>query len=425
MVSEEHPHAIIERVVREEWGRVLSILVAQLQDFQLAEDALQDALVSALKQWTPDAGGIPDNPCGWLLRVAKRRMIDQVRRRENFRSKEEQIVASMESADNDPAEMYDQDDAVPDERLRLIFTCCHPALAQEVRVALTLQTLGGLKTAEVARAFVVPESTMAQRLVRAKKKIKTARIPYTVPDAGQLEERAASVLEVLYLIFNEGYAASAGEGGVRADLCDEAIRLAQIFVAIMPGNAESKGLLALMLLHHARSPARADAVSMLVLLEDQDRDLWNRGMIDQGLLILEKALAEKTPGPYQIQAAISALHARSPDHQSTDWQQIYFLYGRLYEWNRSPVVRLNAIVALSYAGGPEAALVALNEVRHDGRLQSYLPLHATEADLHRRVGDKPNAIAAYRRALALAEDGQQRAFLEQRLSDLAGDSDFA
>ena len=404
--------AIIERIVREEWGQVLSILVAQLRDIQLAEDALQDALVLALERWP---AGIPDNPCGWLLQVAKRKMIDQVRRRESLRGKQDAILASLKT--DAEAEMPEPN-SIPDERLRLIFTCCHPALAEEARVALTLQTLGGLTTPEIARAFLISEPTMAQRLVRVKRKIKTARIPYEVPDSEHLGDRQASVLAVVYLIFNEGYSASSGENPIRADLCDEAIRLARMLVGLMPRDAETKGLLALMLLHHSRSDARIGAGGEFVRLQDQNRGSWDRDKINMGLVILEDALAGQSPGPYQLQAAISALHAQAPDHESTDWRQIYQLYERLHALHPSPVIRLNAIVALSYAEGPEVALQALAELRGKPKLQNYLPLHAAEADFQRRIGNSARAIAAYERAIAVAGNESERAFFQKQIQQL-------
>ncbi len=421
MPEEEHPHTIIERIVREEWGRVLSILVSKLHDFQLAEDALQDALIHALKRWRPDADGIPNHPSAWLLKVAQRRMIDQLRRRENLRSKEAQIIANLESdADsNASSAMNERDDTFPDERLRLIFTCCHPALAEEARVALTLQTLGGLRTPEVARAFLVPEPTMAQRLVRAKRKIKSARIPYEIPKPDQLGDRFASVLAVIYFIFNEGYSASSGEESVRRDLCNEAIRLGRLLVQLAPEHAEAKGLLALMLLHHARTAARVDSEGSLVTLEHQDRARWDRDLIGQGLVILEDALTHQSPGPFQIQAAISAIHAEAPNHEATDWRQIYMLYQKLYEWQPTPVVQINAIVALSFAGGPEAALDALEEIRHHPQLRDYLPLHATEADLCRRLGDFDRASTAYELSLKLAGNEKERRFFRTRLDEIS------
>lgn len=416
----ENPHTIIEAVVREEWGRALSILVGQVGDFELAEDALQDALIAALDQWSDTQRGIPDNPCSWLIAVAKRKMIDQVRRRENFRKKEEEIVATYKANSPEYEDPHSPDDhqPIPDERLRLIFTCCHPAIGEDARVALTLQTLGGLKTPEVARAFLVPEATMAQRLVRAKRKIKVARIPYEIPNADQLPERLSSVLGTIYLIFNEGYSASSGEDPVRTDLCEEAIRLARILVTVAPAHPEAKGLLALMLLHHSRSKARVDKDGNLKTLEDQNRSLWRQDLIDQGLVILEEALKGKSPGPYQLQAAISALHAEAPEYAATDWQQIYLLYQRLYQIQPSPIVRLNSIVALSFAGGPEAAIEALQEIREESKLQNYLPLHASEADFFRRAGRKKEAAIAYRRSIKLAGGRAEKKFLKQRLGEV-------
>jgi len=415
MVSGESPHAVIENVVREEWGRVLSILVARIGDFELAEDALQDAVIAAVDQWGRPDAEIPGNPCGWLLTVAKRKMIDQVRRRENFRRKEEEIVTSIEI---DAAEENSADQVIPDERLRLIFTCCHPAIGEDARVALALQTLGGLKTPEVARAFLVPEATMAQRLVRAKRKIKVARIPYEVPEPEHLPERMESVLATIYFIFNEGYSATQNAETVRVDLCEEAIRLGRILVTVAPEDPEVKGLLALMLLHHSRSSARKDGRGKLVTLENQDRSLWDRDLISQGTLILEEALTKKPTGIYQLQAAISALHAEAEDHESTDWRQIYVIYGELHNLHPTPVVRLNAIVALSFAGGPDAALEALAEIRDAPELQSYLPFHATEADLLRRAGMNKEAAAAYRRAINLANNSPEREFLRARLDEV-------
>ncbi len=420
MVSGEHPHVIIEDVIREEWGRVLSVLVGQIRDFELAEDSLQDALIVALEQWGEAATGIPEDPSAWLLKVARRKMIDQVRRRENIRRKQDEIVAAIESNFQLPPDPSgaDEEFAIPDERLRLIFTCCHPALSEEARVGLTLQTLGGLKTPEIAKSFLIPEATMAQRLVRAKRKIKVARIPYEIPEAEDLPERLSSVLATIYLIFNEGYSASSGDDSVRSDLCEEAIRLGRILVTVAPEHAEAKGLLALMLLHHSRSAARIDSDGNLIILEDQDRGLWNRELIGQGVIILEEGLAHQTPGPYQLQAAISALHAEAANHASTDWQQIYLLYQALLRLQPDPVVRLNALVSLSYAGGPDAALDALAEIRDEPQLQNYLPFHATEADFLRRVGKGKEAVAAYQRALELAGNAPERAFLEGRLREV-------
>ena len=406
-----------DAIFREEWGRVLASLVRSIRDIELAEDALQEAVVVALQTWT-QPGALPDHPARWLYQVARRRMIDVIRRRESLRHKTPDIVTTMQDNHDDAEHASRGDDEIPDERLRLMFTCCHPALSEDAQTALTLQTLGGLKTPEIARAFLVPEATMAQRLVRAKRKIKVARIPYDVPRTDQLAERIDGVLSTLYLIFNEGYLTSHHNLPLRTELCDEAIRLARILVRLVPDHAEAKGLLALLLLHHARSPARLDADGHLVTLEDQDRGRWNAAFISQGTLILDEALVGKTPGPFQLQAAISALHATAPDHASTDWSQIHRLYQRLHALQPSPVVQLNAIVALSFAEGPAVALRALTSLRHEPSLQSYLPLHATIADLHRRVGDKVTAATAYRRALALADNDAQRQFFTRRIQEL-------
>lgn len=405
---------LIERLVREEWGRVLAILVSKLRDVQLAEDALQDALIAAHQQWNADA--LPANPSAWLLRVAQRKMIDQIRRRETFRDKQDSIIASLEES----ADLMDDDEAIPDERLRLICTCCHPALAEESRVALTLQTLGGLTTPEVARAFLVSEPTMAQRLVRAKRKIRLAGIPYEVPGPEALPERIVSVSEVIYLIFNEGYSASSGSDSVRVDLCREAVRLGRMLLSLAPAMAELQGLLALMLLHASRIPARSNSAARLIPLDEQDRSLWDQKLIAEGTQLLDDAMGLKQVGPYQIQAAISALHAAASDFETTDWKQIWLLYQRLNELQPSPVVALNGIVALSYAGGPDAALAALERLRSAHSLEDYLPVHAAAADFFRRMDRLPEATAAYQRCLNLAGTEAERGFFGERLRRLAG-----
>ena len=409
-----HLQPRIDAIFREERGRVLANLVRSIRDFELAEDALQEAVVAALHAWRkPDA--FPEHPGRWLYHVARRKMIDVIRRRESFRHKTADIVISLQNNHDDAENVWQNADEIPDERLRLMFTCCHPALSADAQIALTLQTLGGLKTPEIARAFLLPETTMAQRLVRAKRKIKVARIPYQVPHADQLGERLDGVLSTLYLIFNEGYLTTHHSHPLRTELCDEAIRLARILVRLVPDHAEAKGLLALLVLHHARSPARLDAEGHLVTLEDQDRSRWNAALISQGTLILEEALVGQTPGPFQLQAAISALHSTAPDHASTDWPQIHLLYQRLHDLQPSPVVQLNAIVALSFAQGPAVALRALASLQQEPTLQAYLPLHATAADLHRRMNHPDAAKAAYRRALALADNEAQRQFFTRRI----------
>lgn len=416
MPDQENHVAVIERLARQERGRILAILLKQLRDFELAEDALQEALIVALEKWSID--GVPNNPAGWLLGVARRKMIDQVRRRENFRSKEQAVIVDLESRmDTSTDNIPEGDEDIPDERLRLMFTCCHPALKQEAQVALTLQVIGGLTTSEVAEAYLVPESTMAQRLVRAKRKIRDANIPYEIPRLDQLDDRFDSILQVVYLIFNEGYSAHAGESVVRVDLAAEAIRLARILVKLAPSEPEVIGLLSLMLLHHSRTPARLVS-NELVTLEFQDRSIWDQPLIEEGVALVEQALIMQQPGAYQIQAAISALHSEAKAYAETDWKQIYLLYQELYKLQPSPVVRLNSIVALSFAGGPEAALEAIEALREDKELESYQPFHAALADFHRRLGNKQEAKTAYLRAIELSSNGAERRFLAKQIDEL-------
>ncbi|HHG89534.1 MAG TPA: RNA polymerase sigma factor [Devosia sp.] len=399
----------IENLVREEWGRLLAALIARLGDFQLAEDALQDGLESALVHW--QRNGLPRSPAAWLLQTARRKAIDRIRRAANFRAKEPQISHLMEL---DAEEMaMEETPEIPDERLALIFTCCHPALEAKSRTALTLRTLGGLNTGEIARAFLDGEQAMAQRLVRAKRKIKQAKIPYRVPESGQWDERLHTVLGVLYLIFNEGYFSSHGDAQVRVGLSNEAIRLVRILLTLKPGEAETEGLLALMMLHDSRRGAREDASGFMVALEHQDRSLWDRGKIFEGMQMLERALLRRTPGPYQIQAAISAVHAQARDHDSTDWDQIVQLYDELFRFQPNPVVRLNQIAALSYAKSPKLALEQLGELEQE--LAAYQPFHATRADLLHRTGRINAAEVSYNRAIELSSEEKTRAFLSQKL----------
>ena len=403
--------AQIETTFREQHGRVLATLISQLGDFELAEDALQDALVAALERWQID--GVPRNPGAWLTTIAKRRAVDRLRRAAAFERKAPLLV----DEDQDEAEMNAlPDDEIPDERLKLMFTCCHPALALEAQIALTLHTLGGLTTPEIARAFLVPVPTMAQRLTRARGKIRDAGIPYRVPPADLLPERLDALLAVIYLIFNEGYVATGGDQSIRADLCAEAIRLCRVLVALLPDHAEALGLLALMLLHDSRRETRIDAAGDLVLLEDQDRARWDRAKIREGTAILDRALELRAPGPYQVQAAISALHAEAATPDATDWAQIAALYNTLAIVQPSPVVEVNRAVAVAMTGNLRAGLALL--LRLEDRLREYYPYQAARADLLRRSNEREAAADAYQRALDLCGNPAERAYLQRRLDEM-------
>jgi RNA polymerase sigma factor (sigma-70 family) len=397
----------VEAVMRNDRGRLIAALIARLRDFQLAEDALQEAAISALSHW--GRTGLPASPQGWLLKVALRKAIDRLR----TRTRDGRNVADLATLAVDEASELEPE-LIPDERLRLIFTCCHPALEMKSRVALTLRTLGGLTTAEIARAFLDAEPTMGQRLSRAKAKIAAAGIPFAVPEPDMWPDRLGSVLAVIYLIFNEGYAATAGEVQMRAALCDEAIWLARMLDALAPGDAEIMGLLSLMLTTHARRGARSSPDGALVPLGRQDRALWDGRMIAEGLALLDRAIQADRPGPYQVKAAIGALHVDTADHSETDWPQIVQLYDALLRYEPTAVVRLNRAVALAEAGDMTKALDELPALEAD--LCDYQPFHAARADLLARAGD-PAAGDAYARAISLSGTVAERRFLTQRRDD--------
>ncbi len=411
-----NPNAVVDLVYRTDWGRIVATLIRQFRDFDVAEEAAQEAFAAAVAQWRTE--GVPEFPRAWIIQTARHKAIDRIRRQVRLSEKLESYVESglMETVEEPKYEIGE----IPDDRLRLIFTCCHPALALEAQVALTLRTLGGLETDEIARAFLVPPPTMAQRLVRAKRKIRDAGIPYRVPDTKEMPARLEAVLTAIYLIFNEGYSPTRGNSPVRSDLSSEAIRLARLLRTLMEPQApaEVSGLLALMLLHDSRREARLDDAGDLVILEEQDRDRWNQQQIAEALPLVEAALRVPQPGPYAIQAAIAAVHCQAPRPEDTDWAQIVQLYNLLQQQQPSPIVALNRAVAIAMRDGPQAGLSLIDDLGATGDLQTYHLFHAARADLLRRLGSRVEAAESYTQALALATNVSEKRFLERRLREV-------
>ncbi len=416
--ASEQVRQTLESLYRAESGRILATLIRLLGDFDLAEDAVHDAFATALERWPLD--GVPANPRSWLISTGRFKAIDALRRRARFDASQEKIAAQLENATDDSAQgTYD---GLADDQLRLIFTCCHPALAPETRVALTPREICGLTTEEIARTFLTAAPTLAQRIVRAKAKIRDARIPYQVPSAEELPDRLDTVLQVVYLVFNEGYSASSGASLTRAELSAEAIRLGRLLLELLP-EPEVMGLLGLMLLQESRRAARTSPSGELVLLENQDRSLWNREQIAEGIKLVERALLSRRFGPYTLQAAIAAVHSEASDAAATDWPQIVELYSVLARAEPSPVVELNRAVAVAMRDGPQAGLALIEAILARGDLADYHLAHSARADLCRRLGRKDEARSAYQRALSLTQQERERRFLENRLRELDEKSD--
>lgn len=409
------PRAALERAFRDERAAVLATLIRHVGDFQLAEDAVADAFAAAVATWPRD--GVPSNPGAWITTTARHRAIDRLRRVRSLADRTDRL-AELARLNSQEHASEEEESMVADDRLRLIFTCCHPALAMPARVALTLRTLGGLTTTEVARAFVVSEPTMGKRIVRAKAKIADAHIPYRIPPDHELGERLQAVLQVVYLIFNEGYSATGGERLARGELCSEAIRLGRLLATLMPDDAEILGLLAMMLLHDSRRGARVDGDGHYVAFDDQDRSQWDQGRIREGQRLLERAMRLRHPGSYQVQAAITALHLEAPLASDTDWDQIAELYRALAHISPSPIIDVNRAVAVAFARGPQVGLELLAPLLDDARLDHYQPLHAAHAELLRRNADLPGAARAYARAIELSANAVERDELERRLRAL-------